>query len=129
MSGTLIITATFVSFLVLFTAVGILSARKKTSTPEDYLLASRSVNPWLVALSAVSTNNSGYMFIGLIGFTWRMGVEAVWITFGWILGDLLTWFWVHRRLRDRSEEVQANSVPALLAVSYTHLTLPTTPYV
>ena len=115
MSGTLIITATFVSFLLLFTAVGVLSAKKMTSTPEDYHLASRGVNPWLVALSAVSTNNSGYMFIGLIGFTWRMGVEAVWITFGWILGDLLTWFWVHRRVRDRSERVQANSVPALLA--------------
>ncbi|MFT5586162.1 MAG: sodium/proline symporter [Cognaticolwellia sp.] len=115
MSTSLIITATFISFLVLFTAVGILSARKMKTTSEDYLVASRGVNPWLVALSAVSTNNSGYMFIGLIGFTWRMGVEAVWITFGWILGDLLTWFWVHRRVRDRSEAVSANSVPALLA--------------
>ena len=115
MSSTMIIVATFIFFLVVFIGIGVLSARKMTTTSEDYLVASRSVNPWLVALSAVSTNNSGYMFIGLIGFTWRMGVEAVWITFGWILGDLLTWFWVHRRVRNRSEEVQANSVPALLA--------------
>lgn len=115
MNETLIITASFVLFLVAFTAIGALSARKMKTSSEDYLVASRGVNPWLVALSAVSTNNSGYMFIGLIGFTWRMGIEAVWITFGWILGDLLTWFWVHRRVRDRSERVSANSVPALLA--------------
>lgn len=115
MSDTLVITASFVFFLIAFTAIGALSARKKTASSEDYLVASRNVNPWLVALSAVSTNNSGYMFIGLIGFTWRMGLEAIWITFGWILGDLLTWFWVHRRVRERSEAVEANSVPALLA--------------
>ena len=111
----LVVIASFMFFLVAFTLVGVISSRKKTSTPEDYLLASRDVNPWLTALSAVSTNNSGHMFIGLIGFTWRQGVEAVWITFGWILGDLLTWFWVHRRVRNQSEEVGAASVPALLA--------------
>lgn len=111
----LIVVISFVLFLLLFTGIGVLSSRKKKTSPEDYLVASRDVNPWLIALSAVSTNNSGYMFIGLIGFTWRSGIEAVWITFGWILGDLLTWFWVHRRVRDQSEKVGATSVPALLA--------------
>lgn len=78
-------------------------------------MASREVNPWLTALSAVSTNNSGYMFIGLIGFAWRSGIEALWITIGWIAGDLITWFWVHKRVRKRSEDIDANSVPALVA--------------
>ena len=110
-----VVVGSFVFFLVLFTLIGILSAREKQETSEDYLVASRSVNPWLTALSAVSTNNSGYMFIGLIGFAWRQGIEAMWITFGWIAGDLLTWFWVHERVRRQSEEVGAASVPALLA--------------
>lgn len=113
----LIIFSSFGFFLLLFTGIGILSSRHKSESPEDYLVASRDVNPWLIALSAVSTNNSGYMFIGLIGFTFRSGVEAVWITFGWILGDLLTWFWVHKRVRDQSEAVGAASVPALLATN------------
>ena len=90
------VVASFVFFLVLFTLVGVLSARKKQSTSEDYLVASRNVNPWLTALSAVSTNNSGYMFIGLIGFAWRAGLEAIWITLGFIVGDFLTWLWVHK---------------------------------
>ena len=107
----------FVTFLVIFTGIGALAGRFKRSSSEDYLVASRNVSPWLVALSAVSTNNSGYMFIGLIGFTWRQGIEAVWITFGWILGDLLTWLWVHQRVRNQSEEVGAASVPALLATN------------
>lgn len=113
--NTLIVGASFLFFLVSFTLIGALSARQKQETSEDYLVASRSVNPWLTALSAVSTNNSGYMFIGLIGFAWRSGVEAIWITLGWILGDFITWFWVHHRVRSQSEKVGANSVPALLA--------------
>jgi sodium/proline symporter len=111
----LIVVASFVVFLVLFTAIGTLAGRVKTESTEDYLVAGRGVNPWLTALSAVSTNNSGYMFIGLIGFTWRQGIEAVWLSLGWILGDLLTWFWVHRRVRSQSEAVGAISVPGLLA--------------
>lgn len=110
-----VIVGSFLLFLVLFTAIGALASRVKKTSSEDYLVASRDVSPWLIALSAVSTNNSGYMFIGLIGFTWRQGIEAIWITLGWILGDLLTWFWVHRRVRARSEAVSASSVPALLA--------------
>ncbi len=111
----LVITLSFAFFLLLFTVIGALASRKKQSSSEDYLVASRNVNPWLIALSAVSTNNSGYMFIGLIGFTWRQGLEAIWITFGWILGDLITWFWVHSRVRRQSEQRNAASVPALLA--------------
>ena len=111
----LLITASFALFLIGFTLIGALSSREKTDSSEDYLVASRNISPWMVALSAISTNNSGYMFIGLIGFAWRSGLEALWINVGWILGDLITWFWVHRRVRARSERVEANSVPGLLA--------------
>lgn len=111
----LLVVGSFVVFLLLFTVVGALAARVKRSSSEDYLVASRDVSPWMVALSAVSTNNSGYMFIGLIGFTWRQGIEAIWITLGWIVGDWITWLWVHRRVRERSEKLSVASVPSLLA--------------
>ncbi|MCB0324127.1 MAG: hypothetical protein KDD69_11165, partial [Bdellovibrionales bacterium] len=60
---------TFLLSLLGFVAIGAVSAKRGKRTSEDYLLASREVPPWLVALSAVATNNSGYMFIGQIGFT------------------------------------------------------------
>jgi len=113
----ILITASFAVFLLGFTLIGAFSAREKQDSSEDYLVASRNVSPWLVALSAVSTNNSGYMFIGLIGFAFRSGVQAVWVQVGWILGDYLTWLWVHKRVRAQSEEVDANSVPGLLAMN------------
>jgi Na+/proline symporter len=80
----------FVVVLALSTAVGVASARRAVGTAEDYLVASRSVGPVLTALSSAATNNSGFMFIGLIGYAYAAGVAAVWLQLGWIVGDLIT---------------------------------------
>ena len=58
-----IVAISFVLCLCFFLGIGIYSATRKTETTEDYLVASRSVNPWMVALSAVATNNSGFSHI------------------------------------------------------------------
>lgn len=113
-------TATVLSFavcLAAFTVVGALSMRSSSSTTDDYLVAGRDVPPWLAALSAAATNNSGFMFIGLIGFAWTSGVQAIWLHGGWVMGDLMLWMWVHRRLNRRAHEVNALSVPALLSTN------------
>lgn len=104
----------FVVFLVGFTLIGVASASRAQGTTDDYLVAGRSVSPWLTALSSVATNNSGFMFVGLIGFTYRGGLHTIWMAVAWILGDLLVWLFVHQRVRERSEEARAVSVPTLL---------------
>lgn len=104
----------FIAFLVGFAVIGILSVTKKEETNEDYLIAGRGVSPWLTALSSMATNNSGYAFIGLVGFAYMYGLHSLWLSIAWILGDVLTWFFIHRRVRVQAEEVEALSVPSLL---------------
>ncbi|MBV1931127.1 MAG: sodium/proline symporter [Porticoccaceae bacterium] len=89
----------FVGFLLLFTLIGLSSTWRSRATKEDYYLASGSVRPWLVGLSAVATNNSGYMFIGVIGYTYMTGLASIWLMVGWIAGDFLASLFVHKRLR------------------------------
>jgi sodium/proline symporter len=110
-----VVVASFLVFLAGFATIGLLSARRRRPTTEDYLVAGRSIPPWLAALSSAATNNSGFMFIGLLGFTYRFGVQAVWLQAGWIVGDLAAWLWVHRRVRERSGVLGVSSVPRLLA--------------
>lgn len=105
----------FLAFLSIFAAIGALSIRRRRSVVEDYLLASRAVHPWLTGLSSVATNNSGYMFIGLIGFTYSQGLSAIWLTIGWIMGDAAAWFSAHPRLRKLSQDSSANTVGAFIA--------------
>ena len=61
------IITSFVIFLAMFVAIGVASTLRSDRSSVDYLVASRSVSPWLVGLSAMATNNSGYMFIGATG--------------------------------------------------------------
>ena len=94
--------ASFLCFVAAFTAIGLASAWKSRNSKHDYYLASQSIDPWLVGLSAVATNNSGYMFIGVIGYTYVTGLAAIWLMLGWIAGDLLGSLIVHRRLREQA---------------------------
>ena len=80
------ILASFIFSLLLFVAIGMLSMLQRKETGADYLLASQDVKPWLAALSAVATNNSGYMFVGMIGFTYTYGLSSVWLMIGWVGG-------------------------------------------
>jgi sodium/proline symporter len=113
-----VIILSFLFFLGVFVAIGISSNRLAQPSRRSYLLADQNVSPWLVGLSAVATNNSGYMFIGVIGYTYVTGLAATWLMFGWILGDLVASSFVHRRLREASESGTSNTFPSLLAGWY-----------
>ncbi len=114
MAATMVV---FVVSLLAFTGLGFASSAFREATTEDYLVAGRKVPAWLTALSSAATNNSGFMFIGLIGFAYRFGAQAIWLQLGWIAGDWVAWRWVHRRVRVVSGRVGACSTPALIATS------------
>jgi len=80
---------TFMVFLVVFFVIGLSSYWASKKTTSDYLVAGKNMSPALVGLSAVATNNSGFMFIGMIGATYTMGLSSIWIMIGWIFGDWL----------------------------------------
>ncbi|QIB64505.1 sodium/proline symporter [Kineobactrum salinum] len=108
----------FLVFLLLFTLIGVSSARLSRGTREDYYLASASVRPWLVGLSAVATNNSGYMFIGVIGYTYATGLASIWLMIGWIAGDFIASMLIHHRLRAATARTGEVSYAGVLANWY-----------
>ena len=109
------IEASFALFLLLFVGVGLASATRARKSRNDYYLASREVKPWLAGLSAVATNNSGYMFIGVIGFTYTAGMAAALLMTGWILGDFIGSTFIHKRLREHTESTNEASFAAVMA--------------
>ncbi|MDX1635229.1 MAG: sodium/proline symporter [Marinobacter sp.] len=107
----------FSILLILITAAGAFAWVRKRKTTGDYLVASREVKPWLSALSAVATNNSGFMFIGMIAFSYRVGIESIWMAVGWILGDLTAWLFVHPRVREHSGRMKAKTLSGVIGMS------------
>jgi len=106
---------TFVFSLVFFLGIGLWSVVRSRGTAGDYYLASRSVSPLFVGLSAIATNNSGYMFIGVIGYTYTTGLPAIWLMIGWILGDFLASLFLHSRLRRATEKTGEVSFAGVLS--------------
>lgn len=102
-------------FLLVFVIIGLLSVLRREETSADYLLCSQNVKPWLVGLSAIATNNSGYMFIGMIGYTYTYGLSSIWLMIGWITGDFLTSLVVHEKLRITTEARRQQSFAGALS--------------
>ena len=105
----------FVLSLLVLLGIGIASSLRASKSTSDYLLAGRDVSPWLVGLSAVATNNSGYMFIGMIGYTYTEGLSSIWLMFGWIIGDFLMTQIAAKNLRVHSGDSGALSFTEALA--------------
>ena len=95
--------------------MGSLSVLKKKNTSLDYLLANQEIKPWLAAISAIATSNSGYMFIGQIGFTYVYGLQSVWLMFGLIFGDFISSLFVHKNLRKKTQELKVVSFANLVS--------------
>lgn len=109
------ILASFLASLLLFVGIGLASMFRARGGRDDYYLATRSVSPMMAGLSAVATNNSGYMFIGVIGYTYLTGLASIWLMVGWIAGDLLASTFVHKQLRRATERTGEASFGAVLA--------------
>ncbi len=93
----------FIGFLALFLFVGLLSVRKRKQSVDDYLLASRDINPAFVGLSGAATTASGFGFTGIIGFGYVMGLSGAWFVFGIILGSFIALSLTARRFRCYSQ--------------------------
>ncbi|MEL7408207.1 MAG: sodium/proline symporter [Cyanobacteria bacterium J06558_2] len=104
----------FIGCLILFTVVGVYAATQKQDTTADYLLAGRKVNTWAIALSALSTGQSGFLFTGQVGYAYTQGISGIWLAIGWAIGDYLAWGLVFKRLRQVSEASDSETVPAFL---------------
>jgi Na+/proline symporter len=98
-----------------FAGIGLASMWVKEDTTDDYLVAGRGMHPALAALSAVSTWNSGYMFIGFIGFTYTMGYSIIWIGLGSMIGQIVAWVWLYKFIQQSAKERDVRSLSSLVS--------------
>ena len=92
------ITGTFLVYLVTMLAIGYV-AYKRTVNSSDYFLGGRSLGPWPAALSAGASDMSGWLLLGLPGYAYAAGMEALWLGGGLLIGTWLNWLVCAKRLR------------------------------
>ena len=55
------------------------------------------------------------MFIGMIGYTYMVGLSSIWIQVGWIFGDFLMSMFIHKKIRCLSQEKKIVSFSSILS--------------
>jgi sodium/proline symporter len=108
----------FAVYTLAIVAVGVWSARYARRNNEDYFLAGRSLGPWVAALSASASSESGWVTLGLVGTAFVTGWSAYWILPGCLLGFLFNWFVIAGRMRDHSARVGAVTLPDFFAQTF-----------
>ncbi|MTI67525.1 MAG: sodium/proline symporter PutP [Firmicutes bacterium] len=96
------IVITFALYLVFMLAIG-LYFYKRTKDLSDYVLGGRGLNSWVTALSSQASDMSGWLLLGLPGFAYLSGMEAIWIAIGLGIGTYLNWKIIAKRLRTYTE--------------------------
>ncbi len=114
----LVIAVSFAVYTLGIIAVGLYAARFARDDDEDYFLAGRSLGPWVAALSAGASSESGWVTLGLVGAAFQLGIQAYWIVPGCLLGFLFNWFVLAGRMNDRARALGAVTVPDLLSFHF-----------
>ena len=72
MSNLDVIIVILTTYLFISIAIGFYG-RSKEDTAEDYFVASRKINPWVLFCTLAATNFSAFFFLGFAGASYRAG--------------------------------------------------------
>ncbi|NNF00261.1 MAG: sodium/proline symporter [Pyrinomonadaceae bacterium] len=101
----------FVIYLVALIAIGMISARSSSTGVGAYFLANRSLNKYVVAISAVASGRSAWLLLGFVGIAYAKGIAAIWAALGYIVVECLLFFFYAPKLRKLTEENDDITIP------------------
>jgi len=105
-----VVLAIYVGILFL---IGILASRKVKSM-SDYYVGGKKMGFWAVAFSARATGESGWLLIGLTGMGAIAGYSGYWVVVGELLGVFLSWQFMAKRFKKKSDSYKAITIPDYL---------------
>jgi len=94
----LITLLTFAIYIVAMFTIG-LYAYRRAKDPYHYFLGGRSLGVYTSAFSASASDMSGWLLLGLPGYAYASGIEAIWLAAGLLVGTWLNWLIIAKRLR------------------------------
>ena len=100
----------YVSILFL---IGIFASRRIKSM-SDFYVGGKNIGYWAVAFSARATGESGWLLIGLTGMGALAGISAYWVVLGELLGVFISWFFMAKKFKRRTDRYHSITVPDYL---------------
>ena len=110
--------AAFVAYLVLVIGIGIYATRFSSAGISEFFVGGRKMHRFVVALSAVVSGRSAWLLLGVTGMAYARGVGAVWSVVGYIVVELLLFFFYAPRLRRFAGKHDCITVPDFFAARF-----------
>ena len=108
----------FVIYTIGIVLIGVLAGRHAGKDDESFFLGGRTLGPWVAALSASASSESGWLTIGLVGWAFTSGASAYWILPGVLIGYVFNWVVLAGPLRDQTERLGAITLPDYLSLRF-----------
>ncbi|MEW5883986.1 MAG: sodium/proline symporter [Armatimonadota bacterium] len=105
----------FGAYFLVILAIGVWATRFSSRGVSEYFIGGRSVPRFVVALSAVVSGRSAWVFTGLAGLAYRDGASAVWYVVGFTIAEMLLFFFFANRVRRFGEARDCVTVTDILA--------------
>ena len=97
-------------YLALLLGIGI-RAFRYNKTQEDYLLAGRSLGPWVTAFSERASGESAWLLLALPGAAIAIGLGEFWSVIGIIIGIISSWLLIAKKIRQETEKYNSLTIP------------------
>jgi sodium/proline symporter len=112
-TGTAPVLAILALYLLVLLAIG-WWARKDSGDMAGYYVAGKKLPSWVIAFSSNATGESAWLLLGLTGMGYLVGIHALWIVVGEVLGVTLAWVLVARPFKEYTDRYDAITVPDYL---------------
>ncbi len=111
--------AVFFATLMLTFGTAIYARIKASNGSSEEDLAGRSLNKWLIGLSAGTTGNSGFIVTAAVGLGYTGGAQWLLLPLGWLIGDLIYWTYFPDKVNRLAREANAATLSELLTFDLT----------
>ena len=108
-----------VKYIILFLYLGILFiigilASKKIAGAKDYFVGGKKLGYWVVAFSSRATGESAWLLLGLTGMGAMIGLQALWVVLGEVLGVSIAWLFMAKPFKRLTDQYDSITIPDYL---------------
>ena len=106
---------TLIAYKALLVGIGFW-AQRRVSSEQDFFLAGRQLGPWVAAVSYSASAASAWTLLGMSGLAFTLGLSALWVALGAVIGCAASWYLVAPRIMRLGETQPVLSATEFIAL-------------
>ena len=118
MGTQIVVGIVIVCYLAMMILIGVFFS-KGNDDAGDFYLGGRKLGPLVAAMSAEASDMSSWLLLGIPGLAYLTGLaDSTWTIIGLAIGTYLNWLFVAKKLRKKTEELGAITIPEYFSKRY-----------